>query len=94
MTPDSERTIRIRVRGRVQGVFFRQSTADLAGRLGVRGWVTNRSDGTVEALLAGPEAAVGELVEWAHSGPDHASVESVETTDASGEEAPAGFEIR
>ncbi|MEM1569069.1 MAG: acylphosphatase [Pyrobaculum sp.] len=67
------------VRGRVQGVFFRQSMREVASRNGVRGWVRNRSDGrTVEAVLEGPRDAVLKVVEWAKVGPPGARVEDVE----------------
>lgn len=67
------------IRGRVQGVFFRQSMKEVATRYGVRGWVRNRSDRrTVEAVLEGPRDAVTKVIEWAKTGPPGASVESVE----------------
>ncbi|MEM1599030.1 MAG: acylphosphatase [Pyrobaculum sp.] len=67
------------IRGRVQGVFFRQSMREVASRNGVRGWVRNRSDGrTVEAVLEGPRDAVLKVVEWAKVGPPGARVEDVE----------------
>ena len=90
----AEVTLRVRIRGQVQGVFFRQTTLDQARRLGVRGWVANRSDGSVEALVAGPADAVQRLVDWAHRGPEPATVDSVETTEDPEAEVPAGFEVR
>lgn len=56
------------VYGRVQGVFYRQSMIDVATPLSLRGWVRNRSDGTVEALVQGPETAVQTLIAWANRG--------------------------
>jgi len=80
------------VSGWVQGVGFRWSVSREARRLGVRGWVRNRSDGTVEAVAEGPEDAVAALVAWCRSGPGGAQVTGVDVTD----EAPeglSGFEI-
>ena len=68
---------RVVVSGRVQGVWFRQSCADQARARGVTGWVRNRGDGAVEAVLEGPEAAVEAVVAWCRMGPPHASVEHV-----------------
>lgn len=69
------------IRGKVQGVFFRQSMKEVATRNGVRGWVRNRSDGrTVEAVLEGPRDAVLKVIEWARVGPPGARVEDVEVT--------------
>ncbi|HWE57606.1 MAG TPA: acylphosphatase [Acidimicrobiales bacterium] len=72
--------IRVLVRGRVQGVGYRQSCADQARRYGVAGWVRNRSDGTVEAVFEGDAAAVAAMVAWCREGPRWAGVEDVETT--------------
>ncbi|ABL88457.1 acylphosphatase [Pyrobaculum islandicum DSM 4184] len=67
------------IKGKVQGVFFRQSMKEIAVRYGVRGWVRNRSDGrTVEAVLEGPRDAVAKVIEWAKVGPPGARVEEVE----------------
>lgn len=65
---------RVRVYGRVQGVFFRDSCRAEAERLGVAGWVRNEPDGTVLAHLEGEAAAVDALVAWCRSGPPHADV--------------------
>ncbi|WP_193322896.1 acylphosphatase [Pyrobaculum calidifontis] len=67
------------VRGKVQGVFFRQSMKDVANKYGVKGWVRNRRDGrTVEAVLEGPKDAVLKVIEWARVGPPGARVEDLE----------------
>ena len=68
---------RIVVEGYVQGVGYREFTRRAALRLGVSGWVRNRSDGAVEALICGPPVAVEALVAEMRSGPGFAEVESL-----------------
>jgi acylphosphatase len=68
------------VAGRVQGVFYRQATADVAVRLGLRGQVRNLPDGRVEAVAEGERAALQELLEFCRRGPPAARVEGVEVT--------------
>lgn len=75
------------VGGRVQGVAFRDWTVRTARDLGVSGWVRNRRDGSVEALLAGPEAAVAAMVEACRRGPPLARVDSLVSAPAA---PPAG----
>jgi acylphosphatase len=70
--------LRFIVSGKVQGVFFRASTARQAIRLGVRGHALNRPDGCVEVLALGPAPAVEELRQWLHRGPPSARVEQVQ----------------
>ncbi len=83
---------RLRIRGLVQGVGFRYALAREAGRLGLAGWVRNRRDGSVEAAVEGPAAAVEALAAWASRGPPSARVDSVEAgPDAGGH---AGFDQR
>jgi acylphosphatase len=79
-------TRRLVMTGRVQGVFYRESMRIEAGRQGVVGWVRNSRDGSVEAIVQGPAAAVDRMVDWAHRGPQHARVASVEVSDAAAEE--------
>lgn len=78
---------RVIIEGRVQGVFFRDSTRQEAQRLGVTGWVRNRRDGSVEALLEGEEEKVQALIRWCEHGPPLAQVRrvSVEWEDYQGE---------
>jgi acylphosphatase len=78
---------RVVVHGRVQGVFFRDSTRRLAQRQGVTGWVANRWNGTVEAVFEGDEDAVDRLVRFAQEGPRGAEVDRVEIL----EEQPEGL---
>jgi acylphosphatase len=72
------------IRGRVQGVGFRDAMRWEAERLGVTGWVRNRRDGTVEAVVAGDTEAVSAIVAWAHRGPPAARVTEVVVADADG----------
>jgi len=82
----SERqTRRLAIRGRVQGVFYRESMRREAARLGVTGWVGNRSDGSVEAVVQGPAEAVEAMIRWARGGPEGARVEAVEVAEAEGD---------
>jgi len=67
----------LRIHGRVQGVGYRWSLSAEATRLGLSGWVRNRRDGSVEALVSGPLEAVDALVVWAHRGPSMARVDRV-----------------
>jgi acylphosphatase len=70
--------LRLEIRGQVQGVDFRWSTVEEARRLGVRGWVRNRRDGSVEAMVTGRPEAVDRIVEWVRNGPCSAVVTSVD----------------
>ncbi len=85
-------THRLLVRGRVQGVGFRYATVRAAQRFGVTGWVRNRSDGSVEAVVHGTAEAVEAIVAWARRGPDSAIVEALEVIEAEG--AFSTFEMR
>lgn len=82
------RRIRAIVSGRVQGVSFRASTRTEARRLGLVGWVKNRSDGSVELEAEGPDDMVAALIQWCHQGPPAARVARV----AVDELAPTGSE--
>jgi acylphosphatase len=72
----------LRIHGRVQGVGYRQSMYEAAAGFGLHGWVRNRRDGTVEALLCGPEAKVQELIAWAKHGPTFAKVTNVAVSES------------
>lgn len=85
-------TVTVHVEGRVQGVFFRAWTRDEADRLGLRGWVRNEPDGSVAALLSGPEARVREMLAALHRGPESARVREV-TWTASDADPGAGFRV-
>lgn len=91
----SDRTSEVKrlvIEGRVQGVGFRASMSREATRLGVAGWVRNRFDGSVEAVIAGDAAAIAELLAWAQRGPPAARVTHVGVEQASG--SFTGFEQR
>ncbi|MEO1767868.1 acylphosphatase [Thiobacter aerophilum] len=77
-------TRRLRIHGRVQGVFFRESMRQQALALGVTGWVRNCSDGSVEAVVHGTATAVAQLIAWARRGPELAQVEGMEVEAADG----------
>jgi acylphosphatase len=68
----------VKIYGRVQGVWFRASTKEVADKLGVRGWVRNMPDGTVEAVFEGDDKSVEKIIEWCHRGPPLARVDRVE----------------
>lgn len=85
------RCIRCFVSGRVQGVFFRASTQDVALRLGVTGYARNLPDRRVEVLACGEEAALRELEAWLWEGPSHAEVSGVECSDISVDKIPSSF---
>lgn len=88
----NERVVQLHIHGRVQGVGFRAALFAQAQRLGVRGWVRNRRDGSVQAVLAGTDDAVQRVLEWARHGPPAAVVERIEVQPAAGEYT--GFEQR
>ena len=86
--------VHVIVTGKVQGVFFRAFTRDEAVRLGLSGWVRNRPNGSVEAIVEGQKTAVQKMLLWFQQGSPNSIVEKIETT----EEPPVGggstFEIR
>jgi acylphosphatase len=85
--------VRVRVRGRVQGVFFRAEAQARAESLGIGGWIRNAGDGSVEAVFEGDEEHVHSMVDWCRRGPAGARVDDVEVEP----EEPAGetaFHVR
>ena len=71
----------LRIRGKVQGVYFRQSTLEAAQALGITGWVRNCDDGDVEAVAEGSDDALAKFVAWCHKGPAAAKVTEVQVTE-------------
>ena len=84
---------RVVAHGRVQGVFFRDTTRRRAQELGVAGWVANRDDGAVEAAFEGDAKAVDAMVELCRRGPGRAEVTELEVADEP-PEGLRGFEVR
>jgi len=88
-----KRRVHLRVEGLVQGVCYRASARDHAARLGLSGWVRNRSDGAVEAVAEGDAASVALFVAWCERGPPMARVERVEVRDQEPEGLSGGFHV-
>jgi acylphosphatase len=70
-------TLHLLISGKVQGVFFRETSKKVAQRLSITGWIKNRHDEKVEAMISGHENDVKAFVDWCKSGPDRAKVEEV-----------------
>ena len=87
-------TKRCFVSGKVQGVFYRASTAERARALGLTGYAKNLPDGRVEVLACGDEAKVDELIHWLWKGPAAAQVDGVDVQDADAAQVPADFRTR
>jgi acylphosphatase len=88
------KTVSASVHGRVQGVYYRASARMEGERLGLRGWVRNRSDGSVALRLQGDPAAVDAMLAWCREGPPAARVSRVEVADAAPDVTVTGFEVR
>ena len=80
--PETTIARRLVIRGRVQGVSYRAGAVAEAERLGLTGWVRNRRDGSVEALVSGPDRVVEEFIIWARKGPPAARVDEVTLAEA------------
>lgn len=89
---EATRTVHLRITGRVQGVYFRAWTAEHARRRDLTGWVRNRRDGAVEALLHGASGDVAEMIELCRLGPPDARVDNVEIIQDGGA-APGDFQV-
>jgi len=98
MNPSGDATlsdirVRLIIEGRVQGVWFRESTRRQAVSLGVTGWVKNRPDRAVEALIEGEEDRVKKLVAWCHHGPSAARVSRVQQSEEPWQGEFTSFEV-
>ncbi len=87
------KAIKVRITGRVQGVWYRGWTKDQADKLGIVGWVRNRDDGSVEALFKADEEVLDQMLTLAHKGPPAAKVEHIEVTEAQGI-CPNRFDVK
>ena len=88
------KNLELKIYGRVQGVFFRQSTQLKARELGLAGWVTNNEDGTVSLEAEGQESSLKNFFEWCKKGPVSAKVEKVEERWSDQTKGFQGFEFR
>ena len=82
----------LRITGRVQGVGYRMTMMAVAEQLGLKGWVRNCRDGSVEAMIQGESKPLDDLIAWAERGPPHARVDKVDVTPGSG--TYTGFSAR
>ena len=94
MADDQHMAVRLVIRGKVQGVWFRNWTVGEAKALGLDGWVRNRADGSVEALISGPGTALRNMVARCHDGPPLARVDEIEEHTAERLPSGSGFEQR
>ena len=92
--PSDLRRVRIVVSGRVQGVWFRESTRQRAIELGVTGWVRNLQDGRVEAVFEGGSKAVEAAIEFVREGPQLAEVRELQLDELTSAERLDGFRVR
>jgi len=84
------KTINLRITGKVQGVWYRAWTRETAEILGLNGWVRNRMDGSVEALVQGEEDLISQLIEKCWEGPTAARVKNITSTEVT-EKVEPGF---
>lgn len=89
----AEKRAHVIVSGRVQGVFYRSETEKAASAKGLKGWVKNRSDGTVEAVFEGYEGVVASMIEWCKEGSPRAKVDKVDV-DWEEPKGESSFEVR
>ena len=91
---ETARTVLVTITGRVQGVWFRDWTKRQADRLALSGWVRNRPDASVEALLSGDHESINEMIRKCHTGSPMSRVDKVMLIEHEGEGPVQGFEIR
>ncbi len=92
--PRENLSVHLKITGRVQGVYYRASMLQEAQKLGLSGWVMNRSDGSVEAVAEGSKAKLDELIAWCRQGPQGARVAGVEEQWQNTTNNFVGFAIR
>ena len=86
--------VRLHISGIVQGVGYRAAFERQAREAGLSGWVRNRVDGTVEAIVFGPQETIQHIIDWAHKGPPLSSVERVRIEEVDGDASErAGFSV-
>lgn len=90
----AHKTVRARITGQVQGVWFRAWAREAATAKGLKGWVRNAADGSVEALFSGPADAIDAMLAVCRQGPPQARVDNVETKDADAPPDLKGFNVR
>ena len=86
--------VHVIISGRVQGVWFRASTKQIAKQLGLTGWVRNTPDGYVEAVFEGEEHLINKMIEWCHQGPPLSKVKNVEVKNQDPTNEFSDFSIR
>ncbi len=89
----AKQRVHLLIKGKVQGVFFRQALKVMAKKNNVDGWVRNLSDGRVESVLEGEDVDVSILVEWSHAGSANARVEDIEIKNEKYKEEFSKFEV-
>ncbi len=90
----SDKRVHAIVRGRVQGVFFREYTRRMAEQLGLKGWVRNLPDRTVETVFEGKEEQVAAMTAWLYKGSPQSDVTGVDIQEEEPGNEPRGFSIR
>ena len=89
-----KKRVHVLISGKVQGVWFRESTKQKAEQLGVFGWIRNTSDGRVEAVFEGEKNKVDEMIEWCNNGSDQARVENIEVEEQDPTDILDSFNIK
>jgi acylphosphatase len=88
------KALHLMIHGRVQGVWFRASTKEVADRLKIQGWVRNTPDGSVETHIQGENKAVTEMLAWCYQGPAGARVDMIDVTEVKAQSEYKTFSIR
>ena len=78
-------TVRLLIKGKVQGVFYRASAKEIACNIGITGWINNTTDGDVESLITGTETQIQEFISWCRRGPKRAMVTGITITEEASE---------